>query len=220
MTGKHQTASLIADTAMELFRKKGYESVSVNSICEQAGVSRVTFYSIFSNKDQIIGFILNDFQNQFKEDFSSFIAAENDFERVMILFNYYVELSERGGYQLMLELLKAELERSIGIMDAVYVFNDWFVKLIGNCQKSGIIRNKGNAAELVSLGIQVAISAQYEWCRRKGCSSGAPRRPDCAGPPCRNCGHPHHLHTPSLHLRRTTGRSGLQGCSCRSRCRR
>ena len=33
MTGKHQTASLIADTAMELFRKKGYESVSVNSIC-------------------------------------------------------------------------------------------------------------------------------------------------------------------------------------------
>lgn len=47
MTGKHQTASLIADTAMELFRKKGYESVSVNSICEQAGVSRVTFYSIF-----------------------------------------------------------------------------------------------------------------------------------------------------------------------------
>ena len=109
MTGKHQTASLIADTAMELFRKKGYESVSVNSICEQAGVSRVTFYSIFSNKDQIIGFILNDFQNQFKEDFSSFIAAENDFERVMILFNYYVELSERGGYQLMLELLKAEV---------------------------------------------------------------------------------------------------------------
>ena len=171
MTGKHQTASLIADTAMELFRKKGYESVSVNSICEQAGVSRVTFYSIFSNKDQIIGFILNDFQNQFKEDFSSFIAAENDFERVMILFNYYVELSERGGYQLMLELLKAELERSIGIMDAVYVFNDWFVKLIGNCQKSGIIRNKGNAAELVSLGIQVAISAQYEWCRRKGAFS-------------------------------------------------
>ena len=164
MTGKHQTASLIADTAMELFRKKGYESVSVNSICEQAGVSRVTFYSIFSNKDQIIGFILNDFQNQFKEDFSSFIAAENDFERVMILFNYYVELSERGGYQLM-------LERSIGIMDAVYVFNDWFVKLIGNCQKSGIIRNKGNAAELVSLGIQVAISAQYEWCRRKGAFS-------------------------------------------------
>lgn len=168
MTGKHQTASLIADTAMELFRKKGYESVSVNSICEQAGVSRVTFYSIFSNKDQIIGFILNDFQNQFKEDFSSFITAENDFERVMILFNYYVELSERSGYQLMLELLKAELERSIGIMDAVYVFNDWFVKLIGNCQKSGIIRNKGNAAELVSLGIQVAISAQYEWCPRKG----------------------------------------------------
>ena len=89
----------------------------------------------------------------------------------MILFNYYVELSERGGYQLMLELLKAELERSIGIMDAVYVFNDWFVKLIGNCQKSGIIRNKGNAAELVSLGIQVAISAQYEWCRRKGAFS-------------------------------------------------
>ena len=46
MTGKHQTASLIAATAKELFRKKGKESVYVNSICEQAGVSRVTFYSI------------------------------------------------------------------------------------------------------------------------------------------------------------------------------
>ena len=121
MTGKHQTASLIADTAMELFRKKGYESVSVNSICEQAGVSRVTFYSIFSNKDQIIGFILNDFQNQFKEDFSSFIAAENDFERVMILFNYYVELSERGvgafhrhyGRRLCLQRLVCQAHREL-----------------------------------------------------------------------------------------------------------
>ena len=31
MTGKHQTASLIADTAMELFRKKGYESVPLTA---------------------------------------------------------------------------------------------------------------------------------------------------------------------------------------------
>lgn len=168
MTTKHNTAALIADTAMELFREKGYKAVFVNSICEQAGVSRVTFYSIFSNKDQIIGFILNDFQNRFKEDFSSFIAAENDFERVMILFNYYVDLFELGGYRLMMELLEAELERSIGITDSVYVFKDWFVRLVSNCQKSDIIRNKGNPEELVWLGIQVAISALYEWCRRKG----------------------------------------------------
>ena len=40
-------SALIAETAVELFKKNGYESVSVNEICKAAGLSRSSFYATF-----------------------------------------------------------------------------------------------------------------------------------------------------------------------------
>lgn len=44
----------LADKALELFNANGYEKTSVNSICAAANVSRTRFYSLFSDKKDLI----------------------------------------------------------------------------------------------------------------------------------------------------------------------
>ena len=49
----------IVDTAQELFMRYGIRRVTIEEICETAGVSKMTFYKHFKNKIDLALFILN-----------------------------------------------------------------------------------------------------------------------------------------------------------------
>lgn len=51
---KHHTRTEIVRAAFELFATQGYESVSVEMICDAAGISRATFFNYFPQKDLIL----------------------------------------------------------------------------------------------------------------------------------------------------------------------
>ena len=50
----------IVSTARALFWKFGIRRVSVEEICTEAGVSKMTFYKYFSNKNELVKFILEE----------------------------------------------------------------------------------------------------------------------------------------------------------------
>ena len=49
----------IAESFIELLREKEYSKISISEICQKAGVSRQTFYSLFESKENIVAFVLN-----------------------------------------------------------------------------------------------------------------------------------------------------------------
>jgi len=53
----------ILKTGRELFWKFGFRRVTVEELCEEAGVSKMTFYRFFSNKMDLVKTIMNDFGN-------------------------------------------------------------------------------------------------------------------------------------------------------------
>ena len=64
--------------------------------------------------------------------------------------------------------MSLELQKSIGIFESFAAFNEWFVKLIGNCQQAGIIRNKNKPEDIVVLGVRIAVGAAFDWCHSGG----------------------------------------------------
>ena len=52
---KLQTRMEIVKTGFDLFGRHGYESVSVEMICEAVGISRATFFNYFPQKDLLLG---------------------------------------------------------------------------------------------------------------------------------------------------------------------
>ena len=49
----------IAEGFYGLLQKKDYDKINVSEICKEANVSRQTFYSLFSSKENIVTFILS-----------------------------------------------------------------------------------------------------------------------------------------------------------------
>ena len=65
----HKVKENIAKCAIELFKSEGYDSVSVNEICEKANVSRPVFYTMFKGKRGILDYIVSKPQQNDDEGF-------------------------------------------------------------------------------------------------------------------------------------------------------
>src|SRR2546427_448814 len=57
---KAQTRREIAETALAVFARTGYDGVSAEAIAEEAGVSLRTFYRYFTGKDAVLSPIVTD----------------------------------------------------------------------------------------------------------------------------------------------------------------
>lgn len=63
---KTQTKDKIFDTALDLFSKMGYDSVSVRTIASEVGIKESSIYNHYSSKKDILMSILNYFEEYFK----------------------------------------------------------------------------------------------------------------------------------------------------------
>lgn len=63
---KTQTKDKIFDKALDLFSKKGYDSVSVRTIASEVGIKESSIYNHYSSKKDILMSILNYFEEYFK----------------------------------------------------------------------------------------------------------------------------------------------------------
>lgn len=158
----------ISAAALKLFKEKSYESVGVSEICRLANVPRSSFYSVFGGKEDIIIYMLRNLKEDYSSVFSELMEAENDLQRIWMLYDRYLKLAVEFGPDLTGTLLALELKNPIGILDLFYAFNEWFVKLIKSCQQRGMIRNATNPEDIVTLGVRIAIGAAYEWSRTNG----------------------------------------------------
>ncbi|WP_035778395.1 TetR/AcrR family transcriptional regulator [Butyrivibrio sp. MC2013] len=70
--GKNKTAlsslEKISTALYELLKTHPYSSISISSICEKAGLSRQTFYSLFDNKDEAACYLMGTTSNFLRSD--------------------------------------------------------------------------------------------------------------------------------------------------------
>ena len=163
---KHE--KVIVQAALKLFRKEGYENVSVNDICKEAGIARSTFYLNFSNKREIVDKIIADARLNREDFFGDFVAAENDFERMWILCNRYLTVAMDFGPEMTATLFSLELMGETDILDLTHQVDEWMIQLLRNSQKAGIVLNNEPAEIMAPLGVSLAYYTTYEWAKRKG----------------------------------------------------
>lgn len=161
-------SGLIADTAVALFKKHGYENVSVNEICKTAGLSRSSFYTAFSGKRDIIDYVLAKAKLDESTVLSHFMDAANDFERMWALCNRYLDIAYQFGPALTGTLLRLELMGELDNLKQLHAADDWFIRLTRNCQRSGVMLSREPAEILAPMGVDNVYQVTYDWCRRGG----------------------------------------------------
>lgn len=165
---KNKHIKQIVDAAIKLFRENGYDNVSVNDICREAGIARSTFYTAFSGKRAIIDKLIADARLDREVFFGDFVAAENDFERMWILCNRYLTVASEFGPEMTATLFSLELMGEIDILDLTHQVDEWMIQLCRNAQKAGVILSPEPAEVIAPLGVSMAYYTTYEWGKRRG----------------------------------------------------
>ena len=164
----HKVKENIAKCAIELFKSEGYDSVSVNEICEKANVSRSVFYTMFKGKRGILDYVVSKPQKNDDEGFRRFADAENDFERIWQLFERFISIALDFGPKLTSRLFIMQFESPQGIRDAVHALDDLFATLAKNCAKNGIIETEEPPELLSRIATDLIIHELYVRCSQNG----------------------------------------------------
>ena len=164
----HKVKENIAKCAIELFKSEGYDSVSVNEICQKANVSRSVFYTMFKGKRGILDYVVSKPQQNDDEGFRRFADAENDFERIWQLFERFISIALDFGPKLTSRLFIMQFESPQGIRDAVHALDDLFATLAKNCAKNGIIETEEPPELLSRIATDLIIHELYVWCSQNG----------------------------------------------------
>lgn len=72
------TKEKIFNTSLDLFSKKGYDSVSLREIAEEVGIKKSSIYSHYSSKEAILMDIFNQFTASFEIDDKNIELNENN----------------------------------------------------------------------------------------------------------------------------------------------
>lgn len=114
-----RTHQLLSKALMELIVERGYESITIQDITDQANVSRTTFYLHFKDKDELLfasmqpiyegllsthaGFIPSNLSDA---DFEEIECDPGDFEHVAAFADFYrAMLSKQGSVTFIVRLL-------------------------------------------------------------------------------------------------------------------
>ncbi|UCH10620.1 MAG: TetR/AcrR family transcriptional regulator [Fidelibacterota bacterium] len=123
----------IIQTAERLFARFGSRRVTVEELCREADVSKMTFYKYFANKVELVRTIRDNWEDEGFRKFDEINALEIPFpEKIDLMTQWKVEFAQRINADFIRELVSTD--------DAVERFKRRYLGNISNAQKKGEIR--------------------------------------------------------------------------------
>lgn len=158
--------------AMELFREKGYDQVSVDEIVRKAGTAKGTFYIYFSSKADIITEMLR----QYDDYYDKVAAGLDPAWSVERRLGHMIQASCRFTQDVIgLDLIRVLYIREVsGSGREVRELNEErtlfhiLVSLLEEGQRTGQCTQDMPAQELAMLILRGIRSTFFEWCCQDG----------------------------------------------------
>lgn len=124
---KENKKELILSTFKQSILENGYSKVSINSLTAQCNISKGSFYTYFSSKDEILSMIIDEYEALLRRkmnDCTNFSKNLNDFLDRYIKYRLTLEDEELELELILANLLKNLEILSSGNLDRIYNLPD------------------------------------------------------------------------------------------------
>jgi len=162
------TKQAVIDNALRLFRERGYDSVSVNDICTESGVTKTTFYYHLQSKDEIVALFYNSVTATLAERLVDVLEEDDPWEQFIAVFFALIDESARIGPDLLGQLMILNLRSDRGTFDFDENLTKMAVLLIEKAQRQGQIRNRSEALPLYRAAAHAFEGFELMWCVKNG----------------------------------------------------
>lgn len=143
----------ISDVALGLFRKNGYESITVQDICDACGISKPTFYSRFPSKGDILLDFYEDVSLRLNDNLSALMGTTSAWEQLRICFTTLMDETENVGYELMSHTLAINLHDNHHSFDERPYLAQTMATIIERGQRMGEFANTASADLLYKAAV-------------------------------------------------------------------
>lgn len=158
----------IADTALALFRDRGYGSVTVQDICDACGISKPTFYSRFRSKDDLIVDFYDGVSRRLNDRLGELVGTGSAWEQLLICFGTIADETEGAGQELMRNMLITNLREDRHSLDERPYLKRTMASIIARGQASGEFGNGGSADRLCEAADRMFTGYFCFWCISQG----------------------------------------------------
>lgn len=166
------THKKIYDTALKLFYKKGYDKVTVDDICEAAGVSKGAFYDHFKSKDQVIIdlFLMAD---RIYDDYATkeLGRQKSMMDRMLLVGRRAVKYSNDMGIDIIQVSYRAQInqhKKSASIASEKRALFLILHRLVEEGQTRGEIRTDMSVDDITRVMVRCVRGVIYDWCLVNG----------------------------------------------------
>lgn len=172
---KDTKAAIIA-TAIALFRREGYDSVSINDVCRACGVTKGTFYYHFNSKDEIIIHYYESLTSNMMEVVPRMVQQTSYKEKLWVLLEYWIGNTVSLGPSLLKAFMVADAEKGLknfspftasqtGELKSTY---DMQVELVKQGQAQGTVRKDIAPQALLQTFTSALIGIAFDWSSNGG----------------------------------------------------
>jgi AcrR family transcriptional regulator len=131
---RSQKQEQIVQTAIRLFSRHGSKRVTVEELCREAGVSKMTFYKYFPNKVELVRTIRDDLMEEGFAKFDEISALDLPFpKKIDLMTRWKVEYAARVNADFIRELVSND--------ELLVEFKRRYLANITSAQQKGELRS-------------------------------------------------------------------------------
>ncbi len=142
----------LMDTALALFQKRGFKSVTVEEICRTANVSKMTFYKHFRNKkDLVLQIIKNLYEGALDEGKAILKSSKPHRERIADLLEWKIQMLDQFTPSMLMDMKDFDPALMHLMQDKSSESLSLFEDFIRDGQKDGVFRDNLNISFLMHI---------------------------------------------------------------------
>ena len=131
----------ILKTALDLFQRFGIKRIPVEEICRTAGISKMTFYKYFKNKNELVRYIWEQGFEQALQKFAEIRVMDIPFpQKLQLVLKLKDETSAKISHQFALDYFYASPDLKEFFEDLSNRSLNIFLDFIRDGQKNGEVR--------------------------------------------------------------------------------
>lgn len=163
------TKDMIQDTAMDLFREKGYENVTIMDICHGCNITKRTFYYHFESKADLLSGVVNYWGIKAERLLRTFASEEKSIDILWQLMQVYCTNAQKYGPNIVKQVYVLMIQSSsdIHFPQKMYLY-DLAIQLLTKAQAAGEIRNPNDPEEIVFILYHSLRSISISWAAENG----------------------------------------------------
>ncbi|HCA33548.1 MAG TPA: hypothetical protein DEP00_00065 [Lachnospiraceae bacterium] len=165
---KRMDLDTIRTAALDLFRKEGYDQVTVDQLCKVLGITKPTFYKYVPGKEALLTSFYDALCNQIAGHFVDIYKLTSCRDQFHKIYDLIIDGSYQLGPQLIGKMLSLNLVNDQHSFELREPIANMILAIIEKGQQNGEFTSKLTAADLFDAVNFDFLGMEYKWSVKKG----------------------------------------------------